>query len=94
MGGKPVRRDWRLAPAVVRDIRPANDSYEYIDGAFRPDEARLLQLLSGEQLYGNPLVAVREELLQNAFDAVREKIARLRSIPKLITLRTAPTRKP
>ena len=81
VGGKPVRRDWHLAPAVVRDIRPANDSYEYIDGAFRPDKARLLQLLSGEQLYGNPLVAVRE-LLQNAFDAVREKIARLRLDPK------------
>ncbi len=81
VGGKPIRRDWHLAPAVVRDIRPANDSYEYIDGAFRPDTARLLQLLSGEQLYGNPLVAVRE-LLQNAFDAVREKIARLLLDPK------------
>jgi HSP90 family molecular chaperone len=34
----------------------------------------LLQLLSGTALYGDPLIAVRE-LVQNAFDAVREKIA-------------------
>ena len=78
IGRETIRRHWHLAPALVRDIHPAeDDSYEYIDGAFRPDTARLLQLLSGEQLYGNPLVAVRE-LLQNAFDAVREKIARIR----------------
>ncbi len=78
-GQQIIRRDWHLAPALTHDIRPADDSYEYIDGAFRPDTARLLQLLSGEQLYGNPLHAVRE-LLQNAFDAVREKIARKRLI--------------
>lgn len=77
VGNDLVRRDWHLAPACTHDIRPADDSYEYIDGAFRPDTGRLLQLLSGEQLYGNPLHAVRE-LLQNAFDAVREKIARKR----------------
>ncbi len=74
-GDKTIVREWHLAPALLRDIRPYDQSYEYIDGAFRPDTSRLLQLLSGEQLYGNSLVAVRE-LLQNAFDAVREKIAR------------------
>lgn len=77
VGKQIVRRDWHLAPAVTHDIHPFGDTYEYIDGAFRPDTTRLLQLLSGEQLYGNPLHAVRE-LLQNAFDAVREKIARKR----------------
>ena len=77
VGKQIIRRDWHLAPAVTHDIRPFNEAYEYIDGAFRPNTARLLQLLSGEQLYGNPLHAVRE-LLQNAFDAVREKIARKR----------------
>lgn len=77
VGKQVIRRDWHLAPAVTHDIRPFGDAYEYIDGAFRPDTPRLLQLLSGEQLYGNPLHAVRE-LLQNAFDAVREKIARKR----------------
>lgn len=77
VGKDLIRRDWHLAPACTQDIRPADDSYEYIDGAFRPDTGRLLQLLSGEQLYGDPLHAVRE-LLQNAFDAVREKIARKR----------------
>jgi hypothetical protein len=65
---------WDLSPAVHADIRPRDDSYEYIDGSFRPDTQKLLQLLSGVELYGNELVAVRE-LLQNAFDAVRERIA-------------------
>ncbi len=76
-GKTDILREWHLPAALTRDIRPADDSYEYIEGAFRPNTARLLQLLSNEQLYGSPLVAVRE-LLQNAFDAVREKIARLR----------------
>jgi HSP90 family molecular chaperone len=38
---------------------------------------RFLKLLSGVELYGNELAAVRE-LLQNACDAVRERIARER----------------
>jgi hypothetical protein len=82
VGKGTISRRWHLAPALTRDIRPFDASYEYIEGAFRPDTARLLQLLSNEQLYGNPLVAVRE-LLQNAFDAVREKIARKRLEPQI-----------
>ena len=74
-GMEDVKRDWFLAPACDRDIRPKDNAYDYIEGAFRPNTAKLLQLLSGTQLYENPLDAVRE-LLQNAFDAVREKIAR------------------
>jgi hypothetical protein len=65
---------WDLTATVHADIQPREDSYVYIDGAFRPDAQKLLQLLSGVELYGDELVAVRE-LLQNAFDAVRERIA-------------------
>jgi|GEM_PF-6171839 len=72
-----VKRDWFLAPACSREIRPKEGLYEYIDGAFRPNTSKLLQLLSGTQLYDSPFAAVRE-LLQNAFDTVREKIARRR----------------
>ena len=82
VGSETIRRQWHLAPALRRDIRPADGAYEYIEGAFRPNTARLLQLLSNEQLYGKPIVAVRE-LLQNAFDAVREKIARKRLEPHI-----------
>jgi HSP90 family molecular chaperone len=45
------------------------------NGAFRPDTGKLLDLLGGPELYGSPFAAVRE-LLQNAFDAVNERIAR------------------
>ena len=77
VGRDTIRREWHLAPALIRRIQPQPGTYRYIDGAFRPNTQRLLQLLSNEQLYGKPIVAVRE-LLQNAFDAVREKIARRR----------------
>lgn len=76
-GFNDQKRDWSLAPACHREVKPANELYEYIDGAFRPNTPKLLQLLSGTQLYDTPLASVRE-LLQNAFDAVREKIARRR----------------
>jgi hypothetical protein len=65
---------WRLEPIVYRDVRPRDDAFVYVDGAFRPDTQRLLEILAGQELYGNPLFALRE-LLQNAFDAVRERIA-------------------
>lgn len=65
---------WDLASSAHRDISPKDNSYEYIEGSFRPDTERLLELLSGVALYGTPMNAVRE-LLQNAFDAVREQIA-------------------
>jgi hypothetical protein len=68
---------WDLVASVHRDIKPEEDTYEYIDGAFRPDTKRLLELLSGVELYGTPFAAVRE-LLQNAFDAVKEQIAHQR----------------
>ncbi|HYG56983.1 MAG TPA: hypothetical protein VD902_02800 [Symbiobacteriaceae bacterium] len=65
---------WDLAPSVHRDVKPAAGTYDYIEGAFRPNTKKLLQLLSGKELYGNELAAVRE-MLQNACDAIREQIA-------------------
>jgi len=70
----PTPHRWDMTSSPFVDVSPDRGQYEYIDGAFRPDTERLLQLLSGVQLYGNPMAAVRE-LIQNAFDAVREKIA-------------------
>lgn len=69
-----LRHRWQLEPVVDRDVRPEGDSFVYVDGAFRPNTKKLLDLLAGQQLYGSPLVALRE-VLQNAFDAVRERIA-------------------
>ena len=69
---------WDLSGTLHReDVKPRNDQYEYINGAFRPDTQKILEMLSGVELYGSPFVAVRE-LLQNAFDAVREQIAHQR----------------
>lgn len=65
---------WTLPVTVHRDIEPRESKYEYIDGAFRPDTKKLLSLLSGTSLYQTPFHAVRE-LVQNAFDAVSERIA-------------------
>src|SRR5579875_715891 len=72
---KQLPHQWDLATEVHRNIVPKENTYEYIDGSFRPNTAKLLQLLSGTELYGKTIAAVRE-LLQNAFDAVKEDIAR------------------
>lgn len=71
---QPLPHRWDFPEVLTERIQPRNDAYVYIDGAFRPNTEKLLELLSGTQLYGNPLVAVRE-LLQNAFDAVKEEMA-------------------
>lgn len=76
-GSKRLPHRWDISATLVTRIEPFEDTYEYIDGTFRPDVRRLLKLLSGVKLYGNELAAVRE-LLQNAFDAVRERTARER----------------
>lgn len=68
---------WDLSATLTQRIEPLDDAYEFIDGSFRPDVRRVLRLLAGVELYGDPMAAVRE-LLQNAFDAVRERIARER----------------
>jgi len=61
---------WTLPRACLRNIAPKDGAYEYVNGAFRPDTNKLLQLLSGVELYGSELAASRE-LLQNAFDAIQ-----------------------
>lgn len=68
---------WILETSVRARIVPRDGTYEYIDGTFRPDASKLLELVGGVELYGSPFAAVRE-LLQNAFDAVRDQIARQR----------------
>jgi hypothetical protein len=73
----PLPYKWPWPPVVHADITPREGTYEYIDGAFRPDTKKLLSLLSGTSLYRSPLHAVRE-LVQNAFDAVGERIAYMR----------------
>jgi hypothetical protein len=70
----PLPYKWAWPGVVHADITPREGTYEYIDGAFRPDTKKLLSLLSGTSLYQTPLHAVRE-LVQNAFDAVGERIA-------------------
>jgi hypothetical protein len=74
---EPLPHIWDFPETLTVHVQPQGDAYVYIEGAFRPNTEKLLELLSGTQLYGNPLAAVRE-LLQNAFDAVKEEIARQR----------------
>lgn len=66
--------EWVIEPYLHRDIAPRDNSYEYIQGAFRPNTTKILELLGGSQLYGDSIWAYRE-LIQNAIDAVKEKIA-------------------
>lgn len=70
---RKLPHSWTLPRACVRNIAPRDGAYEYVNGAFRPDTNKLLQLLSGVELYGSELAATRE-LLQNAFDAVQIQI--------------------
>jgi molecular chaperone HtpG len=52
------------------DVRIRSIGYEYRDFRFELDYRRVLDLLMGEGLYGDPVVALRE-LIQNSVDAVR-----------------------
>ncbi len=53
---------WDLPQKLHRDLEPKANTYEYIDGAFRPNTRKLLELLSGKELYGTALAGVRELL--------------------------------
>jgi hypothetical protein len=72
--GNDPRYEWHFEPMLKRDLHPKDGAFEEFEGAFQPNPRRLLALLADTQLYENRLAAVRE-LLQNAFDAVREQIA-------------------
>ncbi|MGV3661564.1 MAG: HD domain-containing protein [Prosthecobacter sp.] len=65
---------WPWPACSHSNIRPRDEAYVFIKGAFRPNTSKLIQLLSGTQLWGSPTAAIRE-ILQNAFDAVREQMA-------------------
>ena len=67
-------RKWIIKLDIKQNIVPKNNSFIYIDGSFRPNTSKLLEMLSGSQLYENKFDAVRE-LIQNSLDAVKEKIA-------------------
>lgn len=71
---QPLPHRWTLDTNVRAIITPRDNAYEYIDGTFRPDSTKLLKLVAGVDLYGSVFAAVRE-MLQNAFDAVREQVA-------------------
>ncbi|MFF3740884.1 caspase family protein [Streptomyces sp. NPDC002566] len=68
------------AHATADQVRPAVDAggepaYESTDLRFRLADDRIQELLMGEQLYGDPSLAIRE-LYQNALDACRYRGAR------------------
>ena len=60
-------------------------TFEYIDGAFRPDNRRILGLLAGTQLYETPLAALRE-LLQNALTPSKNKSLSSSCMPQTRTI--------
>lgn len=63
-------RKYRLNLSEPVNLRIHPNDYEYRDFRFELDYRRVLDLLMGEGLYGDPVVALRE-LLQNSVDAVR-----------------------
>ncbi|HEV3455931.1 MAG TPA: hypothetical protein VHG32_05190 [Thermoanaerobaculia bacterium] len=65
---------WDLGDSVFLDVHAHKNYYTFIEGSFRPNTEKLLELLAGTAIYQNPMAAARE-LLQNAFDAVREHVA-------------------
>ncbi len=58
-----------LKPVTKENIR-SNGEYIYSDFHFKLDFHRVIDLLMGERLYGDPTLTLRE-LLQNSVDAVR-----------------------
>ena len=73
---KDGRCHWPWPSKVDAEVT-SDGSFVYIDGAFRPEPQHILKLLGGVALYRDHMVAIRE-LLQNAFDAVKEQVARER----------------
>ncbi len=74
IGDQRFAYKWPWSARLHTDVKEADDSFVYIQGAFRPDSLRVLDLLSGTALYSQPIIALRE-LMQNSLDAVREQIA-------------------
>lgn len=68
-----VHHRWTLHSSVTRYISTPG-TYVWMDGRFRPDERRMLQLLSSSGFHSDPLAPV-VELMSNALDAVEEQMA-------------------
>jgi hypothetical protein len=76
----------RLPRNVRADVTPMRNAsgcsvYTYHDWNFTLDQAEVMQLLMGENLYGDPTVCVRE-LLQNALDSIELRDLRLQLAAK------------
>jgi hypothetical protein len=74
--GQHHREDNRrlvLPTEINADVTPKHENgqpiYSYHDLQFQPDHDEIMQLLMGDNLYGDPGLCIRE-LLQNALDAV------------------------
>jgi molecular chaperone HtpG len=59
-----------LTEPIMKDYIKSNGEYIYSDFHFKLDFHRIIDLLMGERLYGDPSLTLRE-LLQNSVDAVR-----------------------
>ncbi len=69
---------WELYDTVHHRITEPPNTYIFIEGAFIPDTEQILRLFTGTEMYsGDPWVSLRE-VMQNSFDAIREKQARKR----------------
>ncbi len=68
-----LKHEWKVLPSIYRGIKESGN-YEFIDGTFKPNSKKLLQLLAGTGLYGKPIIAIRE-IIQNALDAIKVQIA-------------------
>jgi len=64
-----LKHEWNILPTIYKNIKETGN-YEYIEGTFRPNTKKILELLGGTELYGDPVLAIRE-LIQNSFDAVK-----------------------
>ncbi len=76
----------RLPRDVIADVTPLRcasgcPTYEYYDWKFTLDQTEIMQLLMGDNLYGDPAVCIRE-LLQNALDSVELRDLRLQLATK------------
>ena len=68
-----LKHEWNILPSIYRGIKETGN-YEFIDGTFKPNSKKLLQLLAGTELYGNPILAIRE-IVQNSLDAIKVQMA-------------------
>lgn len=76
----PQKRNFSLPARIDRQMR--GQGYKSGDYRFIVDEKRVIDLLTGKNLYENPYVFVRESI-QNAIDTTRHRIAREEIDPEI-----------